>query len=115
MIVLQTFGFKYGLPNTNYYFDVSFIANPVRQPGKSLHDRYDDSILKFVEEQPGVEELVTIIAQLAYLVNNYDDGVRIGIGCSAGRHRSRAVAQLVAQRLSDLEVKIVHREDSYLI
>lgn len=115
MIVLQTFGFKYGLPDTNYYFDVSFIANPVRQPGRSLHDKYDDSILEFVEMQPGVEELVTIITQLAHLVNKYDDGLRIGIGCSAGRHRSRAVAQLVAKRLSDLEVKIVHREDNYLI
>ncbi len=111
-VKLITFGFKYGHPICNYWFDVSFLINPVRQPGRSLKDKFDDSMIKFIEEQPETNQILTIIENLALFASKIDDDVRIGIGCNSGRHRSRAIAQLLSIKLHNkIAVEIIHRED----
>ena len=47
-ITLVTFGFKYGPPHTNHYFDVSFVKNPARDERWSLFSEPDVAMRAFV-------------------------------------------------------------------
>jgi UPF0042 nucleotide-binding protein len=112
-VTLMTFGFKYGQPNTNYTVDVSFLRNPAREERWTLFSEVDDDMREFVLAQPAAEEFVARLAALLQLVAACDDDVRVGIGCSAGRHRSRVVAEELRRRLdaSGVSVRVVHREE----
>ena len=114
-LTLVTFGFKYGAPGTNYYFDVSFLRNPARDPRWDLFDGPNDAMRRFVLEQPLCIEFLEALLPLVLTLSRCDDDVRIGIGCSAGRHRSRIVADELARRLAadGIDVQLVHREDAY--
>jgi len=113
-ITLQTFGFKYGHPQTNFWFDVSFLKNPVRRPGADLRDSFNEEMVEFIRAQNGTNEIVKIICETILLISTFDDDVRIGIGCNSGRHRSRAIAQIVLEVLNDSTIKLIHREDIFL-
>lgn len=112
-LTLVTFGFKYGPPNTNYYFDVSFLVNPARQEGWSLFSAPDAEMREFVLAQPLCRQFLDTATPLIRLLLECDDDVRVGIGCSSGRHRSVIVAQELARRLetSELTVRTIHREE----
>lgn len=111
-IFIQTFGFKYGHPRANYYFDVSFLKNPVRQSGAKLSDPYNDSMLNFVLQQPAATQIVNLIVNLILILQNENADTIIGIGCNSGRHRSRAIAELVSKELSirNIPITILHRD-----
>jgi len=112
-LTLVTFGFKYGPPNTNYYFDVSFLTNPARQEGWSLFSAPDARMREFVLSQPLCQQFLATATPLIQLLLECDDDVRVGLGCSSGRHRSVIVAEELARRLESeaLAVRLVHREE----
>lgn len=112
-LTLVTFGFKYGPPNTNYYFDVSFLTNPARQEGWSLFSAPDARMREFVLSQPLCKQFLATATPLIQLLLECDDDVRVGLGCSSGRHRSVIVAEELARRLESesLSVRMVHREE----
>lgn len=114
-ITIMTFGFKYGLPSTNNYFDVSFAKNPAREEQWSLFDEPDDAMIEFVLSQPSVGRFIDSAIPLINTLIDLDDDVRIGIGCNAGRHRSIIIAEEIGKKLrrNDLEVDIIHREKPY--
>lgn len=114
-LTLVTFGFKYGAPGTNYYFDVSFLKNPAREAEWDLFDEPSEGMRRFVLDQPQCRDFLTVVVPLVRTLVTCDDDVRIGIGCSAGRHRSRIVAGEIAARLAadGIDVRLVHREDQY--
>jgi UPF0042 nucleotide-binding protein len=111
-VTLVTFGFKYGQPNTNYTVDVSFLRNPAREERWTLFSEVDDDMRAFVLAQPAAEEFISRLVELIALVAQCDDDIRVGIGCSAGRHRSRVVARELSERLEarGIGVSVVHRE-----
>lgn len=109
-LTITTFGFKYGAPRCNYYFDVSFIPNPARLEKFNLHSSLDSEMIKFIREQDGVDEIVEIIVRLAEFINEKDVS-KIGIGCNSGRHRSRAIAELVCDRLQTLNIPFKKRNE----
>lgn len=114
-LTLVTFGFKYGLPNTNYYFDVSFVKNPARDPRWNLYSTPDEEMRRYVLEQPNAQAFLERLAPLLETLVECDDDVRVGLGCNSGRHRSIIVAEELARRLDPqrFEVRIVHREEEY--
>jgi RNase adaptor protein for sRNA GlmZ degradation len=114
-LILTTFGFKYGTPNANYFFDVSFLKNPAREEHWDLFAEPDDEMRAFVLGQQACQDFLRDMLPLIRTVLRCDDGVRVAIGCNAGRHRSRIVAEELAQRLSaeGVGVKLIHREDMY--
>lgn len=114
-LTLVTFGFKYGPPGTNHYFDVSFLRNPARDERWSLFDEPTDGMRSFVLDQPECRRFVETAVPLIQALVDCDDDVRVGIGCSAGRHRSRIVADELARLLRSalVDVNLVHREDAY--
>jgi RNase adaptor protein for sRNA GlmZ degradation len=114
-LVLTTFGFKYGAPAANYFFDVSFLKNPAREEQWDLFADPDDEMRAFVLGQQACQDFLRDVLPLIRTVLRCDDGVRVAIGCNAGRHRSRIVAEELSRRLSveGVVVKLVHREDMY--
>lgn len=114
-ITLVTFGFKYGLPNTNYYFDVSFVKNPARDGRWNLHSEPDEEMRRFVLDQPHAQAFLEGLAPLLRTLVECDDDVRVGLGCNSGRHRSIIVAEELERRLSaeGLDVRVIHREEVY--
>lgn len=114
-ITLVTFGFKYGLPNTNYYFDVSFVKNPARDSRWSLFSEPNDEMRRFVLEQPSAQAFLERVVPLLKTLVACDDDVRVGFGCNSGRHRSIILASEVERRLAEegFDVRLVHREEVY--
>lgn len=49
------------------------------------------------------------------MLTTCDDDLRIGIGCSSGRHRSRILAEELKRRLESegAAVRLIHREEVY--
>lgn len=114
-ITVVTFGFKYGPPPTNHYFDVSFLANPARDPRWGLFSRPDEEMRAFVMGQPAARAFVERAVPLIAFLAEQDDDLRVGLGCNAGRHRSVLLAQTLTEELADLghEVFLVHRERQF--
>lgn len=111
-LTLVTFGFKYGNPNTNYYFDVSFLRNPAREEEWGLFASPDEKMREFVLSQPMCGAFLDKVIPLIRVLLDCDDDVRVGIGCSSGRHRSVIIAEDIKHHLesSNIAVQLVHRE-----
>ncbi len=114
-ITLISFGFKYGHPNTNHFFDVSFLKNPAREPRWGLFSQPSPEMRRWVLEQPGAQAFLERVVPLIQTLMELDDDLRIGFGCSSGRHRSAILTEEVRRRLEahHVSVKLVHREESY--
>jgi UPF0042 nucleotide-binding protein len=114
-LTLLTFGFKYGTPSANYVFDVSFLRNPAREESWSLFDAPDAGMREFVLEQESCALFLERLVPLLEALLSFDDDLRVGIGCSSGRHRSRIIADELRARLERLgvDVRLVHREEVF--
>jgi UPF0042 nucleotide-binding protein len=114
-LTLLTFGFKYGAPPSNYYFDVSFLVNPARDARWSLFDAPDQGMRDFVLSQELAQGFLDAAVPLIELLLAADDDVRIGIGCSSGRHRSNIIAEELQRRFEarGVDVRLVKREAAY--
>jgi RNase adaptor protein for sRNA GlmZ degradation len=114
-LTLVTFGFKYGLPNTNYYFDVSFVKNPAREANFGLHSEPCDEMRSFVLQQQTAQAFLERVVPMIKTLVDCDNDVRVGFGCNSGRHRSQILAEEVQSRLrvDGLDARIVHREEVY--
>jgi UPF0042 nucleotide-binding protein len=114
-ITLVTFGFKYGPPPANHYFDVSFLSNPARDARWGLFSPPDEQMREFVMAQPAAQQFVDRLVPLVEMLASVDDDVRIGLGCNAGRHRSVLLASAIAEALAARghEVFVVHREREF--
>lgn len=115
MLTLVSFGFKYGPPPCNHSFDVSFLKNPARyEPWSFWSPHNDTGMYDFMKNQPEFEAFLSHATKTCLFLATIDDDVRIGFGCSSGRHRSPIVVNSLAGRLSpyfiDHDLKILHRE-----
>ncbi len=115
-LTLMSFGFKFGPPPTNYYFDVSFLKNPARDERWDLFARVTPAMREFVMAQPGCRRFIEATVPLLRVLLDCDGDVRVGFGCNAGRHRSAILVEEIARRLEadDVVIKVIHREESYL-
>jgi RNase adaptor protein for sRNA GlmZ degradation len=115
-LTILTFGFKYGAPSANYWFDVSFLKNPARESKWNLFSQPSAEMRDFVLDQPNCKAFLAAALPLIHVLLTCDDDVRIGIGCSSGRHRSVIVADELRRRLEEesVVVRLLHREEAYL-
>jgi len=111
-LTLMSFGFKYGSPNANYYFDVSFAKNPARESQWSLFDKPDVTMVDFVLSQPKVSNFVKTLLPMLDVIVTLDDDTRVAFGCNAGRHRSAIIVEHIAGvlRAKGTRVNVIHRE-----
>ena len=117
-IEVMSFGFKRGIPREgDLVFDVRFLPNPFYIPELGHHTGLDDDVKQFVLEHPVTKEfLEKCTDMLKFLLPNYiEEGKHrlvIAVGCTGGAHRSVAIAEYLAEYLSDngYRVMVQHRD-----
>lgn len=117
---VMSFGFKHGAPlDASVVIDVRFVDNPYFVPALRELTGNDAPVRDFVLDSPGTQELMQHLeSMLTFLLPRYEDEgksyVTVAIGCTGGRHRSVAITNEIAQRLSagrgGWRVGIVHRD-----
>ncbi|MCA0146933.1 RNase adapter RapZ [Blastococcus sp. LR1] len=112
---VMSFGFKYGLPlDADLVVDARFLPNPHWIPELRAHSGRDADVRDYVLGQPGAEDFLDrYIEVLRLLVPGYRrEGKRyltLAVGCTGGKHRSVAIAEEFARRLSAEGVAAVAR------
>lgn len=112
MIQIVTFGFKYGMPNCNYLFDVTFLPNPARGAKRRLDDVLTEDMKSETVALPEFEELVDRLSDMCAFLDQTGMEIRLGIGCNSGQHRSRIVADALVGTLNQrgIDCRLSHRE-----
>ncbi len=115
---ISSFGYKRGIPvDADVVMDCRFLPNPHwREDLRSLSG-LDESVRTFVVHEPAAEQFISqFVAMLGALLPAYRDQGRtylsLAFGCTGGRHRSVAVANEVARRLSErgIDATVGHRD-----
>lgn len=114
---LLSFGFKYGLPaEADLVFDLRFLPNPFFVPELKPLSGKDAPVADYVlGQEPGSTFSRKFLDFLLYMLPMYaGEGryrITVAIGCTGGRHRSVAVAELThkALRESGYSVTMEHR------
>ena len=117
-ITVLSFGFKYGIPvDSDLVFDVRFIPNPFYIPELKPFSGLDKPVNDYVlEQEETIEFLEKLNGMLDFLIPNYKkEGKRqliVAIGCTGGRHRSVAIANVIFKSLHEknYNVYIEHRD-----
>ena len=118
LVPITSFGFKYGTPrNLDMMFDVRFIPNPYFVDELKNLTGKDAAVERFLADKPEYETFVSkTVDLLQFLLPLYvQEGksyLRIGVGCTGGRHRSVAVADALATALANTttRLRVQHRD-----
>ena len=117
-VTVISFGFKYGIPvDADFVADMRFLPNPFWVPELSALTGRDDAVADYVMSQPGAAEFLDgYLPVLERVARGYlDEGKRfftVAIGCTGGKHRSVAMSEEIARRLTDegYDVQATHRD-----
>jgi len=113
-VTLFSFGYKYGAPqDVNLLFDVRFLSNPFHVAELRSHNGTETVIADFVLQndigQSCLEHLQrTICYYIEQLQLSSKEGLRIGIGCTGGHHRSVAVTEALAEIIANHTTNVSH-------
>lgn len=117
-VTVISFGFKYGIPvDADFVADMRFLPNPHWVPELRNFTGRDEDVSTYVLEQLGAAEFLDgYVGVLTGVAEGYlREGkrfMRVAIGCTGGKHRSVAMAEEVARRLSErgYTVRAMHRD-----
>jgi UPF0042 nucleotide-binding protein len=117
-IVIFSFGFKHGVPvDANLLFDVRFLPNPYWEedlrPKSGLQEEVSGYVVDSVQGREFLRLLEPLLVSVAAGMAGHKKELRIGIGCTGGRHRSVAVVEVLATLLatdSRFQVQPFHRD-----
>jgi UPF0042 nucleotide-binding protein len=117
-VSVMSFGFKHGVPiDADMILDVRFLPNPHWDENLRPFSGLDQSVKEFVLGQELSDEFLDRIDGLIGLIlpAYMQEGrsyFTIGIGCTGGRHRSVAMVEEVAKRLSaaGYHPRVTHRD-----
>ncbi len=108
-VMFASFGYKHGIPqDADLLFDVRFLRNPHYVAELSAFTGLDPEVQRFVADSPGFGEFHDRLgALLDFLLPAYvkegKSTLVVGFGCTGGRHRSVALAEMLARRHADDE------------
>ncbi len=112
MIRLRTFGFKHLNPvdRAGAMVDCRSLRNPHQDRRLRLLDGRDEAVQKYVKADPNFQKKLKE-ARYAASYSGGGDGI-CWIGCYGGRHRSVAVAEILADELKNhgFEVTVEHSQ-----
>ena len=97
-IFLFSFGFKHGVPvDANLLFDIRFLPNPYWQedlrPKSGLEKVVSTYVVDSAQGSKFLQLIVPLLFSVAEGMAQTGRELRIGIGCTGGRHRSVAVVE----------------------
>ena len=102
-IVVESFGFKYGIPlDADYVFDVRFLPNPHWDSTLRPMTGLDAPVAEFLNSHTQVNEFIYLTRNyidtwLPMLEKNNRSYLTIAIGCTGGKHRSVYIAQQLGE------------------
>jgi UPF0042 nucleotide-binding protein len=117
-VSVMSFGFKHGVPiDADMILDVRFLPNPHWDETLRPFSGLDQSVKEFVLGQDLSDEFLDRIDGLISLIlpAYMQEGrsyFTIGIGCTGGRHRSVAMVEEIAKRLTAVgyHPRVTHRD-----
>ena len=117
-ISVTSFAFRKGvLDNADLIFDLRFLPNPYYNPELKPLNGLDKPVREFVESRPDTQEFLEHLERmLRFLLPKYaEEGktyLTLGLGCTGGKHRSVAIASIVAEMLQQLgyRTSLAHRD-----
>ena len=124
-INVLSFGYKYGIPvDADLVLDCRFIPNPHWVPELRPKTGQDKDVSNYVLSQNSVTEIIENYAGLLKQMSAgyFREGKKyltLAVGCTGGKHRSVAVAEELAKKLSEdngkadqllIEAHAVHRD-----
>ncbi len=115
---LVSFGFKHGVPlDVDLMFDCRFLPNPYWDEALRSHSGLEPAVRAYVLDRPETSEFLAKLNELlSMLIPAYTrEGksyLTIAMGCTGGRHRSVALAEELARRLSEdgVPTTVFHRD-----
>lgn len=115
---VMSFGYKHGLPaDVDIVMDCRFLANPYWDEDLRPLTGQDQPIIDYLFAQPNTDEfLARLESLLELLVPAYraegKSYLTIALGCTGGRHRSVAMAENIAERLTKfgVDARVYHRD-----
>lgn len=113
-VTLFSFGYKYGAPqDVNLLFDVRFLSNPFHVAELRSHNGTEAVIANFVLQnsigKSCLEQLQrTIYYYIEQLQQSGKEGLRVGIGCTGGHHRSVAVTEALVKVVTNYTADVSH-------
>lgn len=118
-VTLMSFGFKYGLPtDVDLVADMRFLPNPFWNEELRGLTGQDERVREYVLSREGAAEFLdAYAAALTPVLEGYQRENKshstVAIGCTGGKHRSVAMAEELARRLSavpGVAVNLRHRD-----
>ena len=118
-ILLQSFGFKYGVPNdSDYVFDVRCLPNPYWEQHLRKLTGHDPQVIDYLQSHAEVKQMIESINSfienwLPHFVRENRSYLSVSIGCTGGQHRSIHIAEYLADRFrkfDDIHVSVRHRD-----
>lgn len=118
-LILFSFGFKHGAPvDASFLFDARFLPNPYWEENLRHLSGQDPEVSSYVVESEQGRQFFDLLKPLLLFVSEQiraggKQELRIGIGCTGGRHRSVAVVEALGRILDDhpdLELMVFHRD-----
>ncbi|WP_372728312.1 RNase adapter RapZ [Nocardioides sp.] len=117
-VTVVSFGFKYGIPvDADYVADMRFLPNPYWVPELRSGTGRDPEVAAYVKSRDGAAEFLdSYLTLLSGVAEGYlREGKRfmtIAVGCTGGKHRSVAMTEEIAKRLTRLgySTRASHRD-----
>jgi UPF0042 nucleotide-binding protein len=117
-VTVTSFGFKYGIPvDADFVADMRFLPNPHWIPELRSSTGRDREVVDYVLSRPGAKEFLDdYVPVLEAVADGYlREGKRfmtVAIGCTGGKHRSVAMTEEIARRLSSagFVARAAHRD-----
>lgn len=114
-IVIQSFGFKHGLPiDSDFVFDVRCLPNPHYDKEIKDFNGLEEPIINFLAKQEKVQTMINDIynmlknwiGEFSFDNRNY---LTISIGCTGGKHRSVYITEEIAKKIRQDKYKVLTR------
>ena len=115
---IVSFGYKYGLPvDADLVVDVRFLPNPHWIPELRPLTGRDAAVRDYVLSQEGATEFLDRYTEILGIIGagyrrERKRYLTLAVGCTGGKHRSVAMSQELADRLtaSGVRTTVVHRD-----
>jgi UPF0042 nucleotide-binding protein len=118
VVSVVSFGFRYGIPaDADLVFDMRFLPNPHFVPRLRPFSGKDARVARYIRSFPQTTEFLRRIESLlGYLIPHYvregKSYLTVALGCTGGRHRSVALAEVIRRSLQKkgYTAKVLHRD-----
>jgi UPF0042 nucleotide-binding protein len=115
---IVSFGYKYGLPvDADLVVDCRFLPNPHWIPELAPMTGQDAPVRDYVLSRVGAQEFLRAYLEVLQVVLAGDERegkhfVTLAVGCTGGKHRSVAIAEFLAGKLTAAgsDVRVTHRD-----